>query len=63
MIRFTMWMSEAERAELHDMAQRHGTSDNFMLRMALRHFLGYEIPRVLISEGEDIPNDPLLAAD
>jgi hypothetical protein len=41
--RFTLWMSDEERAELHKRATRLHTSDNFVARVALRLFLGLPV--------------------
>lgn len=45
-VRFTAWLSEAEREGIRDMATMHGTSDNYMIRVAVRMMLGLPIQRV-----------------
>jgi hypothetical protein len=43
--RFTAWLSTQERDALKAKAKRLGTSENFILRLALRHFLGLPVFR------------------
>lgn len=38
--RFTAWLSDKEKQKLTEMAEREGTSVNFLVRTAVRQFLG-----------------------
>lgn len=42
--RFTAWLSHAERQKLRSMAQEYGTSENYVVRMALRSLFGMPVP-------------------
>lgn len=44
MIRFTAWLSESERDALEDVAKEYGTSQNYIVRVAIRQFLGLDLP-------------------
>lgn len=39
-VRFTAWLSEAERDRLDKAANEHGTSVNYLVRLAIRQYLG-----------------------
>lgn len=39
MIRFTAWLSDAERDGIDKLAEREGTSANYMVRVAVRQLL------------------------
>lgn len=41
--RFTAWLSEQERAGLHELAGELQSSDNYVLRSVLRLFLGLPV--------------------
>lgn len=49
MTRFTAWISKEERRRLKEKADRMGTSENLILRFAIRRYFGMEIPE----EAED----------
>lgn len=44
MTRFTAWISKEERRRLKEKADRMGTSENLILRFAIRRYFGMEIP-------------------
>lgn len=41
-VRFTAWMSEKERKMIDDLAASRGMSRNYIVRRAIRQFLGLE---------------------
>ena len=41
MCRFTAWLSERERQALDEMAAELNTSVNFIVRVAIRQYLGF----------------------
>lgn len=41
-IRFTTWLSESERDAIHQRATEQNTSDNYIIRMAIRAYLGMD---------------------
>lgn len=43
-VRFTAWLSVAERNGISSMAKEFGTSDNYVFRMAVRKLLGMPVP-------------------
>lgn len=42
--RFTLYLSEAEQAELERVAEEYGTSRNYVARAAVRSLLGFTVP-------------------
>lgn len=44
MTRFTAWISKEERRRLKEKADRMGTSENLILRFAIRRYFNMEIP-------------------
>lgn len=42
--RFTAWLSIAERNAIRTQAQEYGTSENYVVRMAVRQLLGMPVP-------------------
>lgn len=42
--RFTAWLSVAERNAIRSKARQYGTSENYVVRMALRQVLGLGAP-------------------
>lgn len=42
--RFTAWLSAAERQAIRSRAQEFGTSENYVVRMAIRQALGLATP-------------------
>lgn len=51
--RFTAWLSVAERNKLRSMAAEYGTSENYVLRMALRRAFGMPTPTYAESNTAD----------
>lgn len=47
-MRFTAWLSDAERAGLQRLADEQGTSVNFVLRMLVRNALDMTNPHSLL---------------
>lgn len=45
-VRFTCWISPKERAALQAMAEKNGASANYILRMALRQYIGLPVPQL-----------------
>ena len=59
-VRFTAWFSERERAEIDKAATREASSANFIVRRAVRQYLGIDkrgqlshLSQVTTGEGED----------
>jgi predicted transcriptional regulator len=50
MTRFTAWISKEERRRLKEKADRMGTSENLILRFAIRRYFNMEIPEEAESE-------------
>jgi DnaJ-domain-containing protein 1 len=46
--RFTAYLSERERDTLRERADELGTSENYLVRMALRSFLGLSTPVIMM---------------
>lgn len=44
MERFTAWLSVAERNAVRRMAREYGTSENYVVRMAVRQLLDMPVP-------------------
>ena len=42
--RFTAWLSIAERNAVRSMAREYGTSENYVVRMAVRQLLNMPVP-------------------
>lgn len=42
--RFTAWLSAAERQAIRTKAAEFGTSENYVVRMAIRQALGMAVP-------------------
>lgn len=42
--RFTAWLSIAERNAIRSQAREYGTSENYVVRMAVRSLLGMPVP-------------------
>lgn len=42
--RFTAWLSESERQGIHALAEKYGTSENYVVRLMVRKALGLPIP-------------------
>lgn len=43
--RFTAWLSPGERQAIRDKAREYGTSENYVVRMAIRQALQLGAPR------------------
>lgn len=57
-VRFTAWLSTEERDKLHEVANAHGTSDNFILRIAVRSLL-LDMPVPSFLQAEKVKNAPV----
>ena len=56
--RFTAWLSEGERGALRRLARRHGCSENYLVRVALRAMLfGASVPPYLQDGPDNDGND------
>jgi len=42
--RFTAWLSDEERELLRELAHEQGSSENYIMRTALRRLLGLAVP-------------------
>ena len=45
-IRFTAYLSADERGALAALAKQHGTSENYLVRLAIRKMVGFSIPEM-----------------
>lgn len=53
-VRFTAWLDRDERKALRRIANEHGTSENFIVRVALRAFLfGQKVPSYLQQKDDE----------
>lgn len=61
--RFTAWLSVRERARLKALAASQGTSDNYLVRIALRHLLfDNEIPDHIADDAARLQVTPVTQA-
>jgi hypothetical protein len=53
--RITAWLSEAEAKGIRDLAEKKGTSMNWMMRIAVRNLLGLPIRKdvTLVTRNEE----------
>jgi Ribbon-helix-helix protein, copG family len=49
-VRFTAYLSEAEDKGLRELAEREGTSVNYVVRCAIRIVLGKDVPKWIREE-------------
>lgn len=48
-VRFTTWLSEAERDALDLVAEENGTSANYVVRVAIRRLLQMKAPELQVT--------------
>lgn len=58
MIRFTAWLSDAERQGVRELAEKYGTSDNYIIRLAVREQLGLPVPAGVVLQLPTTERDP-----
>lgn len=58
-VRFTAWFSERERQLLDERAQELGTSTNYLVRIAVRQFLGLDKSQMLRVTTETETREPI----
>lgn len=56
--RFTAWLSDSERDRLRAAAKDNNTSENYIVRIAIRHLFGLPIPAILIEAHTDREETP-----